>query len=170
MLSGNIGMNSSENVTGLSISMIARFVLLASIAGLSLSSCGNDDGVASAVDSEAASPLALENTTWQLVELVALGGHSFIPEDPADYTLSFRPESRLTGKSDCNTFTAQWALEGGSLTFADYRSTRSLCIRGSLHNYYSLYLREVTSAVAEAGGLALETSTPGVRLAFKAAD
>lgn len=163
-------MYSSDNASGLSSTVIARIVLLAGMAGLLLSSCGSEDGARGDVPSAEASALALENTHWQLMELVALGGHSFIPEDPADYTLSFRTENRLTGKSDCNTFTAEWTVEGSALTFADYNPTRSLCIRGSLHNYYSLYLREVTGATTEAGGLTLETSTPGVRLAFKAAD
>ena len=154
--------------------MIARLLLIATLSGLLLSACGSEGESESVVNSEiesaVESSIELENTRWQLVELVALGGHSFVPDDPSDYTLVFRPEGRLTGKSDCNTFTAQWATNDNALAFTDYSSTRSLCIRGSLHNYYSLYLREVTDATADANELALVTSTPGVRLTFQATE
>lgn len=158
----------TQEATGISHIMNSRFFLLAIISGLLLSACGSEGGSSDVVDSQPANSIELESSRWQLVELVALGGHSFIPEDPADYTLNFRPEGRLTGKSDCNTFTADWAVAGGSLTFANYNPTRSLCIRGSLHNYYSLYLRDVTGVSAEGDGLALVTSTPDVRLVFQA--
>ncbi len=154
--------------------MIARFMLLASLSGLLLSSCGNEGGsesvAGSEAESEAVSTIELENTRWQLVELIALGGHSFIPDDPAGYTLIFRPEGRVTGKSDCNTFTAQWAVSDNAIAITGYSSTRSLCIRGSLHNYYSLYLRDVTEVSAEANELAIVTSTPDVKLTFRATD
>ena len=150
--------------------MTVRFLLLVSFSGLLLSACGNEGESETLVETEVAAPIELENTSWQLVELIALGGHSFIPDDPADYTLNFRPDSRLTGKSDCNTYTAQWAVDGDSVAISDYRSTRSLCISGSLHNYYSLYLRDVTGVSLDAGRLAIVTATPDVRLTFQAAE
>jgi len=110
----------------------------------------------------------LLDTSWELVDIVVLGGYVFEPEQPGDYTLRFRSEGRLTGQSDCNTFTANWeAVE--NLVISNYNSTRSMCVAGSLHNYYSLYLRQVISANLSADNLVLETDTEGVRLEFRPA-
>lgn len=38
----------------------------------------------------------LEDTSWELVDIVVLGGYVFEPEAPSDYTIRFRSENRLT--------------------------------------------------------------------------
>ena len=110
----------------------------------------------------------LQDSSWELTRIVVLGGFEFTPEVPADYTLRFRSENRLTGKSDCNTFTANWNV-GDDLTISNFSPTRSMCIAGSLHNYFSLYVRDVVSMQLADDSLVLGTTTEGVRLEFRPA-
>jgi len=108
----------------------------------------------------------LEDSSWELVDIVVLGGFVFEPEVSSDYTIRFRPENRFTGKSDCNTLTGNWQV-AEDLTITGFNSTRSMCPPGSLHNYFSLYLRDVVSMELEGESLTLRTTTEGVTLQFQ---
>ncbi len=108
----------------------------------------------------------LTDSTWEMNRIVVLGGFEFTPEVPSDYSIRFRTDDRLTGKSDCNTFTATWNA-GDNLTISNFSSTRSMCIAGSLHNYFSLYLRDVVSMELTDDSLRLGTTTEGVSLHFQ---
>lgn len=110
----------------------------------------------------------LENTSWELVEMTVLGGFEFAPDDPGKYTLSFRPDNRLTGQSDCNTFTGVWNTTP-NFSFTDVESTRSMCLSGSLHNFYVLYLSDVVAAEEQDDTLILRTTDAEVRLGFRKA-
>lgn len=133
---------------------------------LTLAAC--DSGEVSETVSEEPADYAvlLEGTSWELVNIVVLGGYVFEPETPGDYTVQFRSENRLTGKSDCNTLTGSWQV-AEDLTISGLSSTRSMCIAGSLHNYFSLYLRDVVSMELEGESLTLRTTTEGVVLQFQ---
>lgn len=145
-----------------------RQLISAAVLGtaLLLTACGSEEQGA-AEEAVPATPdySTLEGSTWELDELVALGGFVFEPDDSAKYTLNFRSDNRLTGKSDCNTYTANWNAEQG-FAITDFSSSRSLCIAGSLHNYYQLYMRDVTSLQQQNDALVLGTSTDEVRLSF----
>lgn len=153
-------MNSKDLNT---MSRIAGIFLL-----LSLVACGDN----SVPVEQAAEPVdynaALEGSIWELEQITVMGGFVFEPETVSDYSIRFRPEQRLTGKSDCNTFTATWQAEE-NLTISNFSSTRSMCIVGSLHNYFSLYLRDVVSMDLAADSLRLGTTTEGVSLQFRPA-
>ena len=136
-------------------------------AALLLVACDNDSGVVSEPEPVDYTAL-LEDSSWELTEIVVLGGYVFEPETPSDYTLRFRTDGRLTGKSDCNTFTANWDV-AENLTVSNYSPTRSMCIAVSLHNYYSLYLRDVVSMELEDQSLILRTTSEGVQLEFRPA-
>ncbi len=128
-----------------------------------LTSCGGDDSTPAA---PAVPQLAdIQDSSWELQEMTVLGGFVFTPEVPADYTLRFENDGRLRGQSDCNTYTGTWAVED-SLTVSGYSSTRSLCVPGSLHNYYSLYLRNVNAMEWQGDNLVLRTPDEGVGLRF----
>lgn len=133
---------------------------------LSLAACDNAEVVSEPEPVDYAA--LLEDSAWELTEIVVLGGYVFEPEVPADYTLRFRTDGRLTGKSDCNTFTANWDV-AENLTISNYNPTRSMCIAGSLHNYYSLYLRDVVGMELNDEGLVLHTTAEGVELEFRPA-
>ncbi|MCP5347905.1 MAG: META domain-containing protein [Gammaproteobacteria bacterium] len=136
--------------------------------GLILSGCGPGDG-SSEGDVEAVAEVAsLEGSNWQLVQMTVPGGFVFTPEDPADYVLNFRSENRLTGSSDCNRITGNWQQQGAALTFDPFSTARALCPPPSLHNYLSLYLRDVISHRISGEHLFLTTNTEGVELEFQA--
>lgn len=141
----------------------------AAFAMLLLGSCGGDSGSGTAgeqVDGAAATAAAIEGSSWELVELVVLGGYTFTPDDPTKYTLQFRSENRLTGQSDCNTFTAAWDYQE-RLGISEFSSTRSLCLSGSLHNFYVLYLRNANALERDGAELILRTPDEEVRLTFR---
>lgn len=108
----------------------------------------------------------LEGTVWELTELTVMGGYDFSPDVPGDYTLRFESDNRLRGNSDCNTFTARWSAEP-AFSISDFEHTRSMCLSGSIHNFYVLYLPQVVN-FSMAGELLIgSTTTDGVRLAFQ---
>jgi len=108
----------------------------------------------------------LEGSTWELTELIVMGGYEFSPEVPGDYTLRFESDNRLRGDSDCNTFTASLNTEE-SLAVTDFDHTRSMCLSGSVHNFYVLYLAAAVDFTMEDDLLVATTTTEGVRLAFQ---
>lgn len=111
----------------------------------------------------------LEGSTWELTELFVMGGYDFSPDVPGDYTLRFEPDNRLRGNSDCNTFTGSWAAEE-TFTVTEFDHTRSMCLSGSVHNFYVLYLADVVDLTMEEEMLVATTTTEGVRLVFQPAE
>ena len=146
-----------------------RKLTLICLISVSLLQACNDstEPVASQSESDGFTAAELEGTSWELIELVVMGGFEFVPDDPAKYTVQFRSDNRVTGKSDCNTITAQWP-HADSFAITDFGSTRSMCIGGSLHNYYTLYLRDVNGFAREDDQLVLTTPVEEVRLVFSA--
>lgn len=136
---------------------IPRLAALAVVA--LLTACGSDE-----LDYN-----ELEATTWELTELFVMGGYEFSPDVPGDYTLRFEADNRLRGNSDCNTFTGTWAAEE-TFTVTDFEHTRSMCLSGSIHNFYVLYLADVVDLTMEEELLVATTTTEGVRLAFQPAE
>lgn len=150
-----------------------RLPLLVLALSALLSACGSDEPAAPP-EPEALSAADLVDTRWELTGMTVMGGFEFEPEQPASYTLRFRQDNRLTGQSDCNTFTANWqdnsaaeAAESHNFQISNYDVSRSMCIRGSLHNYYSLYMRDVVSLEASETAMTLRTTTPDVQLQFR---
>ena len=139
------------------------------LAALVLTSCGGEgDGGAGAEVEEQASSASMEGTSWELTGMIVLGGHVFTPDDPARYTLQFRSDNRLTGQSDCNRFTANWNRQEG-LSISDFSTTRSMCLAGSLHNFYTLYLRNANALERDGATMILRTPDEEVRLIFREA-
>lgn len=141
-------METSKLIRGFMVSMM-----------LLLASCGSDQETS----------IALEETNWELMELTVLGGFIFVPDEPGNYRINFRSNSRLTGISDCNNLNGRWLQEGSSLVFEGLDAKWMMCPPGSLHNNFVLYLRQVSSLMMEDGNLVLTTPTEGVKLAFRPA-
>lgn len=120
-----------------------------------------------AADAAVVATDSLENSNWQLVRMTVLGGYEFIPEDSTKYVLNFRSESRLTGTSDCNDLGGLWIQEGSALRFEPLSSSRKLCAPGSLHNNFSLYLRDTQAFTIVDGNLLLSTTIDEVELEFE---
>ena len=113
------------------------------------------------------SPLSLEGTSWQLLEIQDLGNSRFAPDSPAKYTVRFRSEGRLQVESDCNTGGATWQQDGNTVEFVGLYSSEALCPPGSLHNRFMMHLHNVRSIVTRDGHLFLATSMEGVLLQFE---
>lgn len=141
---------------------IIRFTLI--LLAVALAGCSPEQEVPAP---DTAATIALEGSNWQLVQLTVPGGYVFTPEESGDYVLNFRSENRLTGTSDCNRITGSWLQDGTSLRFEPFGITRSMCPPPSIHNYLSLYLRDVTALSVDNGHLVLTTSTEGVRMEYQ---
>lgn len=141
---------------------IIRFTVI--LLAVALAGCSPEQEVPAP---DTAATIALEGSNWQLVQLTVPGGYVFTPEESGDYVLNFRSENRLTGTSDCNRITGSWLQDGTSLRFEPFGITRSMCPPPSIHNYLSLYLRDVTALSVDNGHLVLTTSTEGVRMEYQ---
>jgi len=113
--------------------------------------------------------IPLDESKWELMELTVPGGFVFTPDDPAKYTIHFRTGNRLTGLSDCNNLSGSWQQEGQSLTVGDLGAIWAMCVPGSLHNNFVLYLRQVSGYAMEDDNMVLTTPREGVRLVFRPA-
>lgn len=126
-----------------------------------------NSSLSSAADSATSAADSLESSNWQLVRMTVLGGYEFIPDDPTKYVLNFRSESRLTGESDCNNLGGLWIQDGTALRFEPLNTGRKLCAPGSLHNNFTLYLRDTQAFTIVDGNLLLSTTTDEVELEFE---
>jgi heat shock protein HslJ len=80
-------------------------------------------------------------TTWQLVQIMA---HDITPENDC-YTLLLRSNGTLTGKGDCNVFTATYRMTSSrELSISDIGSTRKLCPDFESENAFFDLLETVT--------------------------
>jgi heat shock protein HslJ len=143
---------------------IIRFNAILILLAVALAGCRPEQEVSAP---DAAATIALEGSNWQLVQLTVPGGYVFTPEESGDYVLNFRSENRLTGTSDCNRISGSWLQDGTSLRFEPFGITRSMCPPPSIHNYLSLYLRDVTALSVDNGHLVLTTGTEGVRMEYQ---
>ncbi|MFL2855535.1 MAG: META domain-containing protein [Pseudohongiellaceae bacterium] len=83
---------------------------------------------------------SLENTSWQLIAIYGFNNSEFIPNNPENYLMRFRLESRLQIEADCNQAGATWTQEAYSLTLTDLVTTRKLCVQPSLFNRFIMNL------------------------------
>lgn len=112
-------------------------------------------------------PESLENTSWQLVVIRGLNDSEFIPDNPRDYLLRFRLDSRLQIEADCNQAGATWTQQENDLTLTDLVSTRKFCPGVSLFNRYIMNLERVRSFRIRGKNLILQTGVGGDTMEFE---
>ena len=83
---------------------------------------------------------SLENTSWQLIAIYGFNNSEFIPNNPENYLMRFRLESRLQIEADCNQAGATWTRDVDRLTLTDLVTTRKLCVQPSLFNRFIMNL------------------------------
>lgn len=81
-------------------------------------------------------PILLDHSRWQLRELSTREGERIVLNDPAEYTLEFSEDGRLSGQADCNRFTAGYFTVGTSLYLTPVAATRAMCPEDSLSDRY----------------------------------
>ena len=102
---------------------------------------------------------SLENTSWQLVAIYSFNNSEFIPNNPENYILRFRLESRLQIEADCNQAGATWMQEAYTLRLTDLVTTRKLCVQPSLFNRFIMNLDRSESYELIDGQLILRTNS-----------
>lgn len=111
---------------------------------------------------------ALENTAWQLVQIMSMDDSVFTPQEPDRYLLKFEQEGRLSVRVDCNRGQGSWMTEGpGQLEFGPLATTKALCSPNSLHDRFLSDLQYVRSYVFKNGHLFLATMADGAILEFE---
>lgn len=117
---------------------------------------------------QAAESGALAGTAWRLVKIMSMDDSTYMPDDPALYTLEFGEDGVAKVKADCNLATGSWTSESaGQLQFGVMAATMAECAPGSLHDRYMGQFEWVRSYVVEDGHLFLSTMADGAIIEFE---
>jgi len=129
-----------------------------------------DEAVAdeAAADETAHAPLL--GTTWALERILFMDDGELLPVDPADYTLTLGADGSAALQVDCNRGIGRFELDGTSLTFSSFATTRAFCGPGSLEQRYLEQIAIVVSYAFDDGALALATSMDSSLLYFRPLD
>ncbi|HET9346290.1 MAG TPA: META domain-containing protein [Candidatus Limnocylindrales bacterium] len=116
-----------------------------------LAACSAAGGAPSAPGAE-----DLSGTSWTLVDL---GGTA--PAEGTSATLAFDAADAVSGKTGCNSFNGQAAIDGSAIDFGPLATTRMACPEPqmSLETAYLGALDAATSWKIEDGKLILEGGT-----------
>jgi heat shock protein HslJ len=99
--------------------------------------------------------VGLPPVVWQLIAIAPPGGPAVVPDDPAKYTVQFRPDGRVAVRADCNLGQGSYTVGGGSLTIGPIATTRVACPQGSLFDDYVSSLGKVASFAYDGAALVL---------------
>ena len=91
------------------------------------------------------SEAALTPVVWQWTALDLADGTTEAPDDPAKYTLQFRPDGRYVIQVDCNGGSGEYDVDGSTLQLGPAATTLMLCPPGSLD---TIFLPRLTEVVA----------------------
>lgn len=106
---------------------------------------------------------------WQLLKIQMMDDTVHVPDDPARYTLELGIDGRAAVRADCNRGNGSYALDGRSLTFGPFATTRAMCPPGSISDRYLQQLGFVASYLERDGKLHLATRADGSILEFRPA-
>ncbi len=111
--------------------------------------CGCHAGRRGAVN-PAPPRVAIENTSWKLVEI---GGAPVVVAEgaPAPHVTLIAGQKRLWGSGGCNQIMGSYVVAGHSLRFAELATTRKQCAQGMAEERQLLAALEAASAYEIAG-------------------
>ena len=119
---------------------------------------------------EATSSIALQGTSWRLVQIVYGDGVIRAAIDRSRYTIGFGAEQVLNVRLDCNRGRGSWTSSGpGNLEFGPLALTRAMCSVGSLHDELVRQWQYVRSYVVKDGRLYLSLMADGGTIEFEPA-
>jgi heat shock protein HslJ len=124
-------------------------------------------GLATTAVPGAPSPIVAR--VWQLLKIQMMDDTVHVPDDSALYTLELGNDGRASVRADCNRGNAPYTLEGRSLTFGPFATTRAMCPPGSISDRYLQQLGFVASHLERDGKLHLATRADGSILEFRPA-
>lgn len=87
----------------------------------------SDAGGAVQVRFRPARVLPLENVTWQLEGYAGTEGGTLSPLTDTQISLAFRTDGTLTGIAGCNSYSAPYQIDGGSLAIGEVTQTAISC-------------------------------------------
>lgn len=123
---------------------------------LCVSACGDDNPFA---------PSAIVNKTWKLETIERTGTATITVPNPDLYTLRLEDDNRLAIRTDCNSCSGRYELNGDSLTFSNLACTLAFCGASSLDASFSSALNQVRSVTIS--GQQLVISGNGFTLRFR---
>jgi heat shock protein HslJ len=100
----------------------------------------------------------LATGTW-VWEKMAMDGKTVAPKKPGVFTLTFTPDGRVSGTTDCNSFGGSYTAEDGTLSFGPLMSTKMYCEGSQEQLYTDVLTRSSHTIVLSEGTLTL--SVPG---------
>jgi heat shock protein HslJ len=107
-------------------------------------------------------PSELTGTSWQLVRFEGGDGKVLTPPTPANYTVSFGADGRVSARIDCNRGSGTWTSAGpGQLQFGPMALTRAMCPAGSMHDQMAKHWTFIRSYVLREGRLFLSLMADG---------
>jgi heat shock protein HslJ len=98
---------------------------------------------------------ALTPVVWQWTALELADGTTTAPDDPAKYTIQFRPDGRYDLRIDCNGGGGEYTVEGSSLQLGVAMTTLIACPPGTLDTVFLPPLDAVVSFAYDADELVL---------------
>jgi putative lipoprotein len=108
-----------------------------------------------------ADTVGLVGPVWRLVEFRGGDDTRLIPDDPAKYTLEFKPDGSVNARIDCNRGHGTWKSSGPSLELGPLALTRMACPPGSLHDRIVKHWSSIRSYVLKDGHLHLSLMADG---------
>ena len=109
----------------------------------------------------AADTVGLVGPVWRLVQFRGGDDTRLTPDDPAKYTLEFKPDGSVNARIDCNRGHGTWKSSGPSLELGPLALTRMACPPGSLHDRIVKHWSSIRSYVLKDGHLHLSLMADG---------
>jgi heat shock protein HslJ len=128
------------------------------------------EAAADAAATDEADHAPLLGTTWALERILFMDDGELLPVDPADYTLTLGADGGASLQIDCNRGIGRFELDGASLSFSPFATTRAFCGPGSLEQRYLEQIAIVVSYAFDDGALVLATSMDASLLYFRPLD
>jgi heat shock protein HslJ len=122
-------------------SSIGRILVFALAAGI----------VAGGCDESPTNPSDLRDVTWRLEAMEPTGAPVIGVSNPDRYTLRLDANGRASVRSDCNSCSGTYTLDGVTLRFGPLACTRAFCGNDSLDTPFTTALGNARSAFASEG-------------------
>ncbi len=110
----------------------------------------------------------LVGTVWQWQQTLMNNDDTFIPDNPASYTLQLSPEGQISVQADCNQVNGTYTLADSALTIELGPSTRAACPPGSLGDQFVANLSAAAIYFFQDGNLFIDLMADGGTMQFTA--